>query len=165
MLIRKKRGASGAWRVHEADARTALHMLACGIVLRSRLIAAESAERFVAEGYAIKTAGFFALSGRGVVAALLSPAVWGEAWRKRRTSSLVPELWARMPRGYPLVLPAHRLAQAVGRAPFPATEELPDATVRGSASTGMPLVDAAEAARVSARWPEPGDLIGYRKRA
>lgn len=162
MLIRKKRGASGSWRVHGDDVKTAMQLLACGLVRGARIHSRESADRFVEMGFARRSAGQFALTGRGIFATLRSAAVWAEAWSMRRLAARrAPASWAKLPKGWPLIASAAMLADAttdairiqpLGPMPLPADDL--DAAIEAAitkATRVSPFVESAEAAGLRPR--------------
>lgn len=167
-LVRRK-----GRRTHDGDAATALQLLACGPTIGSRLRSHESGERFVAFGYGARSFGVYALTGRGVLAALLSPAVWAE-WRARRRTAKAAGAWARLPRLWPLIPTENDLRQARGNIGSEAktyTPLKPDGTIDvdrviddAIRETALvhPITDAADAARLTAALCKPGIVRAVR---
>jgi hypothetical protein len=87
-LIRRCDKSSTGWNSGDLD--VAFQLFACGMVWDGNLSSKSSRDHLVAGGYAVRHQGMQALTGRGVIAFLLTPAVWVSAFRRRR-------LWRRNP--------------------------------------------------------------------
>ncbi len=80
MMIRKEPKASNGW--NNGDLDTAFQLFACGMVWDGNLTSKGSRDHFVQNGYAVRSNGMQSLTGKGVFAFLMTPAVW-ESARKR----------------------------------------------------------------------------------
>ena len=79
-LIRKEPRARHGW--NNGDLDVAFQLFACGMVWDGALVSKESRDHLVREGYAVRRDGLQALTGKGTVAFLTSPAVWASAYRR-----------------------------------------------------------------------------------
>ena len=100
MLIRKcSRSSTGR---NGGDLDVAFQLFSCGLVWDGNLASKSSRDHFVSNGYAVRYQGVQALTGKGVLAFLLTPAVWISAFRRRR-------VW----NSNPFVASPERIARAV----------------------------------------------------
>ena len=88
MLIRKCRRAKSGRNGGDLD--VAFQLFSCGMVWDGNLASKESRDHLVRHGYAVRHDGMQALTGKGVLAFICSPAVWRSALRRWR-------LWGRNP--------------------------------------------------------------------
>lgn len=69
---------------NNGDLDVAFQLFSCGMVWDGNVASKSSRDHLVAGGYAVRHEGMQALTGRGTIAFLLSPAVWAAAWRRGR---------------------------------------------------------------------------------
>ena len=89
MIRREPRASNG---FNNGDLDVAFQLFACGMVWDGALSSKESRDHFVANGYAVRRSGVQAMTGRGVLHFLSTPAVWRSAfnrWRSWRHNPLV----------------------------------------------------------------------------
>ncbi len=82
-LIRKCAKSSNGW--NNGDLDVAFQLFSCGLVWDGNLVSKASRDHFVAGGYAARSQGVQALTGKGTVAFLTSRAVWASAFRRWRS--------------------------------------------------------------------------------
>jgi hypothetical protein len=99
-FIRKEPRASNG--VNNGDLDVAFQLFSCGMVWDGNLSSKTSRDHLVSEGYAVRYNGMQALTGKGIVAFLTSPAIWASAWRRWR-------LW----KDNPLVAAPDRIKRAM----------------------------------------------------
>lgn len=87
-MIRRSSRSQNGW--NNGDLDVAFQLFSCGMVADGNLTSKESRTHLTACGYAVRYDGMQALTGKGVVAFLTTPAVWRSAWRRWR-------LWGRNP--------------------------------------------------------------------
>jgi len=90
MLIRRCKQSRSSW--NNGDIDVAIQLFRDGMVWDGNLASKESRDHLVREGYAVRMAGFQALTGKGTVAFLLSPAIWRVVfvkWRRWRRNPLI----------------------------------------------------------------------------
>lgn len=87
-IIRKEPKASNGR--NNGDLDVAFQLFSIGMVWDGNLASKESRDYLVAQGFACRKEGMNALTGRGALAFLASPAVWVSAFRRWR-------LWRRNP--------------------------------------------------------------------
>jgi hypothetical protein len=87
-FIRKEPRASNGW--DNGDLDVAFQLFSCGMVWDGNLTSKPSRDHFVQNGYAVRHDGMQALTGKGVVAMLTTPAIWASAYRRYKN-------WKRNP--------------------------------------------------------------------
>lgn len=100
MLIRRCMHSKDGWNSGDKD--VAFQLFRNGMVWDGNLASKSSRDHLVANGYAVRRAGVQALTGKGTVAFLLSPAIWISAFRRWR-------LW----RANPLIATAEQMRRAL----------------------------------------------------
>lgn len=99
-MIRKCSRSSTGYDSGDMD--VAFQLFSCGMVWDGNLSSKSGRDHLVANGYAVRHGGMQALTGKGVVAFLTTPAVWLSALRRARN-------WRRNP----FVADADRVAKAM----------------------------------------------------
>lgn len=88
MMIRFNPNASNGRNSGDLD--VAFQLFQRGMVWDGNIASKASRNHLLEKGYAVRHAGFTALTGKGVLAFFVSPAVWASAYRRWR-------LWKRNP--------------------------------------------------------------------
>lgn len=91
-MIRREPRASNGW--NNGDLDVAQQLFACGMVWDGNLASKASRDHLVANGYAVRAGGMQALTGRGTLHFLTTPAVWISTfrrWRNWRRNPLVAD--------------------------------------------------------------------------
>jgi len=88
-MIRKCKRSSDGW--NSADMDVAFQLFKRGMVWDGDLCSKQARDHLVSGGYAVRgSSGMQALTGRGIVAFLTTPAVWISAWRRWRYRGVNP---------------------------------------------------------------------------
>ncbi len=81
-MIRRCKHSPDGW--NHGDLDTAFQLFSCGMVWDGNVGRKASRAHLVRHGYAVRTDGMTALTGKGAIAFLLTPRVWLAAYRRRR---------------------------------------------------------------------------------
>jgi hypothetical protein len=87
-MIRRCSKSSTGWNAGDLD--VAFQLFTCGMVADGNLASKSSRDHLVEHGYAVRSSGLQAMTGKGVYHFLTKPAVWRAAYRERR-------LWKKNP--------------------------------------------------------------------
>lgn len=87
-MIRRCRHSQTGWNAGDLD--VAFQLFESGMVWDGNLSSKSSRDHLVQNGYAVRHEGMQALTGKGTIAFLTTPAVWMAAFRQWR-------LWRRNP--------------------------------------------------------------------
>ena len=87
-MIRRCDKSSDGW--NNGDEDVAFQLFSCGMVWDGNITSKASRDHLVEHGYAVRCHGMQALTGKGVVHFLTTPAIWRSAFRRWR-------LWSRNP--------------------------------------------------------------------
>jgi hypothetical protein len=82
-LIRRCQHSQTGWNSGDLD--VAFQLFSCGMVWDGNLTSKSSRDHLVACGYAVRHQGMQAMTGKGVIAFLKSPAVYRSALRRWRS--------------------------------------------------------------------------------
>lgn len=91
-MIRREPRASNGW--NNGDLDVAIQLFACGMVWDGNLASKSSRDHLVANGYAVRHGGMQALTGRGVLHFLTTPAALisvARRWRNWRRNPLTAD--------------------------------------------------------------------------
>lgn len=87
-MIRRCKNSQTGWNSGDLD--VAIQLFSCGMVWDGNLCSKAGRDHLVANGFAVRHQGMQALTGKGTIAFLTTPAIWASVFRQWR-------LWGRNP--------------------------------------------------------------------